>query len=237
MGSFSFSETAGSSQSTSKPRLSGNEIYTVKFEGAELQDIVGVKDPTALYKVLKLKFSNEDGTFEHTIFEPKENDFDRRETEYTKNGKVEKIPQPSNVESMMLLFKHAIDAINPTIAKQIDDGSKNLGAKDWDALRALVAKILDAGKDSETHIKLVKNNKGEAAFPGFFAGLTREGKAYIKNNFIGDKLAFSTYESQKIKDAAGAKPTTAKSYDAGSFTPQATAAASDLDLSFDIADL
>jgi len=237
MGSFSFSETAGTSQSTAKPRLEGNNIYSVKFQGCELQDIVGVKDPTALYKVLKLKFSNEDGTFEHTIFEPKENDFDRRETEYTKNGKVEKIPQPSNVESMMLLFKHAIDAINPTIAKQIDDGSKNLGAKDWDTLRALVAKILDAGKDSETHIKLVKNNKGEAAFPGFFAGLTREGKAYIKNNFIGDKLAFSTYESQKIKDAAGAKPTTAKSYDANTFTPQATAAASDLYSFFDIADL
>ena len=207
MSAFSFNTTAGASQSTSKPRLTGNDIYTVKFDGCEIVDIKGVKDPSITYKVLKLKFSNNDGTFEHTIFEPKQSDFNRTESEFTKDGKVEKIPQASGVENMMLLFKHAIDAIAPKVGKQIDDGSKNLGAPDWNSLRTLVAQILDSGKGNETKIKLMINNKGEAQFPGFFSGVSREGKAYIRNNFIGEKLAFSTYELTRINNAASAKPT------------------------------
>lgn len=208
MSQFSFDATAGASQSTSKPRLAGNEVYAVKFDECEVQDIQGVKDPSMVYKVLKLKFSNDDGSFEHTIFEPKENDFVDGETEFTnKNGNVEKIKQPSNVKSMMLLFKHAIDAINPKVAKEIDGNTKNLVAKDWASLRKLVADILNEQKGVSTNIKLVKNNKGEATFPGFFTAYNRDGKAYIRNNFIGAKLAFTPYEETRIKNGATAKPT------------------------------
>ena len=214
--SFSFNTTAGASQSSTKPRLVGNDIYTVKFDGCESQDIKGVKDASALYKVLKLKFSNEEGSFEHTVFEPKADDFKRGETKYIdkSTGEEKKIAQTSGVENTMLLFKHAIDAINPKIAKQIDEGSVNLGAADWDGLRKLVTQILDAGKGSVTEIKLLRNTKGEASFPGFFAGITKEGKAYVKNNFIGSKLAFSTYEKTRIETEATAKPTAAKTYSA-----------------------
>ena len=139
--SFSFGQTAGASQSTAKPRLEGNNIYDVVFDGCEVEDIQGVKDPSQLYKVLKLKFSNEDGTYEHAIFEPKQADFERTISEVMVKGVKQNIPQPSGVESMMLLFKHAIDAINPAIAEAIDKGEKNLGAKDWNDLRKLVAKI------------------------------------------------------------------------------------------------
>lgn len=207
--SFSFNTTAGASQSTAKPRLSGNNIYDVKFDGCEIQDIVGVKDPTMTYKVLKLKFSNEDGSFEHTVFEPRAEDFDRRESEFTnKQGKTEKIPQASNVESMMLLFKHAIDSIVPSVGKDIDNKTKSLTAGNWDDLRKLVVDILDKGKGATTRIKLMKNGKtGEATFPGFFTGLTKEGVPYVKNNFIGAKIAFSTYELQRISNESIAKPT------------------------------
>lgn len=210
MSSFSFSTTAGSSQSSSKPRLEGNNIYTVKFDGCESQDIQGVKDPSALYKVLKLKFSNADGSFEHTVFEPRAEDFNRTETPYTdkKTGESKTIPQPSGVENMMLLFKHAIDSINPKIAKDIDEGTKNLGANDWDSMRKLVSQILDAGKGVELQIKLLKNGKsGDPMFPGYFTGISKEGKVYIRNNFIGAKLAFSTYEMTRINNEANAKPT------------------------------
>ena len=77
---FNFNATAGSSQSTSKPRLKGNDIYTVKFDECEVKDITGVKDPTLTYKTLVIKFSNEDGVFEHTVFEPRSTDFERGET-------------------------------------------------------------------------------------------------------------------------------------------------------------
>lgn len=207
---FSFSTTAGASQSTVQPRLEGNNIYTVKFDGCEIKEFEGKQDHNKgqIYKTLVIKFSNEDGVFEHNFFEPKGSDFERTETEFTdKTGKVNKIPQPSNVESMMLNFKHIIDAINPKVAAQIDSKEKNLGAKSWDDLRTLVGKILDAGKGTETKIKLVKNKKGEAIIPGFNVGVNKDGKAYIKNNWIGSKIAFSSYELDRINKEAIAKPT------------------------------
>lgn len=236
--SFSFSNTAGASQSTAKPKLAGNNIYTVKFDGCEIKDVDGVKEPGKVYKQLILKFSNDDGAFEHTVWEPRPEDFERRESEFkNKDGKIEKIPQPSNVESMMLLFKHAIDSINPTVAKQIDSKEKNLGAANWDALRTLVAKILDAGKGTTTKIKLLKNGKtGEAVFPGFFTGLTREGVAYVRNNFIGDKVAFSTYEMKRINDEATAKPTKADDYTSFQANENVSESAG-LDMEFDVTGL
>lgn len=238
MSGFSFNTTAGASQSAAKARLAGNDIYTVKFDGCEIVDIQGVKDPSMTYKVLKMKFSNEDGTFEHTIFEPKQADFNRTETSFTKDGKTEKIPQASGVENMMLLFKHAIDAIAPEVGKQIDSGAKSLGAPDWNGLRILVAKILDSGKGNPTQIKLMKNNKGEAQFPGFFSGVSKEGKAYIRNNFMGNKLAFSTYELTRINNAATAKPTPAAGFVVNNtFAPTAPATSDPLDFTFDMPEL
>ena len=232
--SFSFDATAGTSQSTSKPRLAGNEIYTVKLDGAEIQDIQGVKDASAVYKVLKIKFSNEDGTYEHTVFEPKPDDFKRTETEFkNKNNNMEKIPQPSNVESMMLLFKHIIDGFVPKIAEQIDKKERSIGAKNWDDLRAIMVKILEAGKGNENKIKLIKNTAGEARFPSYFAGLSREGVAYVRNNFVGAKVAFSPYELSKITAAATAAPSKVDN-----FTPEVTEEElpdTSLDLDFDVA--
>ena len=46
MSGFNFNITAGASQSTFKPQLSGNEIHEVKFDGAFSEDIQGKKDPS-----------------------------------------------------------------------------------------------------------------------------------------------------------------------------------------------
>lgn len=207
MNGFSFNDTAGQSQSTAKPKLEGNKIHTVKIESVETDDIQGVKDPTQTYKVLKINFGNEDGSYQHTVFEPRPDDFERTEREYTdKNGKENKIPQPSNVESMMLLFKHMIDGFVPVIAEQIDSGKKQIAAPDWDKLRILVKKILEAGKGTENQIKLIKRKNGDGSFPGFFANLSREGAAYVRNNFIGQKVAFSAYEMKRIQEETNAAP-------------------------------
>ena len=233
MSSFSFDATAGTSQSTSKPRLAGNDIYTVKLDGAEVQDIQGVKDTSVVYKVLKIKFSNEDGTFEHTVFEPKPDDFKRGETEFkNKNGNTEKIPQPSNVESMMLLFKHIIDGFVPTVAEKIDKKEKSISAKTWDDLRNTMVKIFEIGKGNENKIKLIKSNAGEARFPSYFAAVSREGVAYVRNNFVGQKVAFSPYELTKITAAATAQPSKVES-----FTPEVendSATDTSLDLDWDV---
>jgi hypothetical protein len=227
--SFSFDATAGASQSTTKPRLEGNNIYDVVLDGFECQDIVGVKDPTMVYKVIKLKFSNDAGSFEHTVFEPKPEDFKRTSNKIVnkKTGAEEHIPQPSNVESMMLLFKHIIDAFVPEIAAQIDKKEKSLGAKSWDDMRKLIGAILDKGKGRTSKIKLIKDNKGEAKFPGFFAGLTKD--------FVGEKVAFSAYEVSRINSEATAKVTPASSFTEADLTDNTPE--TDLDLDFTVAGL
>jgi len=207
MNGFNFNITAGASQSTFKPQLPGNEIYEVTFDGASIEDIQGKKDPSQVYKVLKLRFSNEKGQFEHTIFEPRPEDFERGENKTTRNGEVSTFPTPSNVESMMLLLKHVIDAVLPLLGKKIDEGELTLGGKNWEQLRTNVVTVLEKGKGVTTKIKLLSDNKGNARFPGFFTGLNQEGKAYIRNNFVGNTIGFTSYEKTRIDNAANAKPT------------------------------
>ncbi len=238
MNSFSFDATAGASQSTSKPRLAGNAIYNVKFDSCEPVDIQGVKDPSVIYKVLRFRFSNDDGTFEHTVFEPQEKDFKRTETEFkNKNGNTEKIPQASNVESMMLFFKHVIDGFVPEIAEKIDKKEVSITAKNWDELRTKVVTLTTKGKGRTSYIKLVEDKNGDAKFPSFFAGVSREGLAYVRNNFIGNKLAFSTYEIQKINEKANARITPAEDFipEIGTSTPDL--GDSGLDLDFEVGNL
>ena len=70
--SFAFNAPApGTSVSTSKPQFEGNDIYEVKFDGCTIKDTVGKEDATKTYKLLTVRFSNEDGYFIHTIFEPR----------------------------------------------------------------------------------------------------------------------------------------------------------------------
>jgi hypothetical protein len=87
-----------------------------------------------------------------------------------------------------------------------------LTAKTWDELRLLVAKILNAGKGAKCEIKLLKDQNGEARFPSFFTSINKDGKAYVRNNFIGTNLMFTPYEKERIAAEASAKPTKVAEY-------------------------
>jgi hypothetical protein len=229
MENFSFNTTAGASQGA-KPKLAGNQIHEVTFNGCEVKDVVGVKDPTITYKQLLVKFSNEDGYFEHTVWGPKPEDFTRVERDIVdKQGKPGKIVQPSGVETMMLFFKHMIDEFNPTLAAEIDKKTKQISAKSWEDLRQVVIDAVAPGKGKTTKIKLIENKNGEPVFP-YFSGLTKDGRPYVKNNIIGAKLAFTDYEKSKISAAAKASPTATSSFDKSRIEP----AASNLDLDFEV---
>ena len=218
---YSFEETAGASQSSVRKLFDGNAIYDVTFDGCEARDIQGVQDTTKVFHVLDIKFSNDEGIYTHTIFEPAEADMEDRQGPFG--------PQPSNVKAMMLLFKHLIDAVNPELGKAIDNKEKSLATSSWDALRKLMVQATDPGKGTQTKIKLVKNNKGVATFP-FFAAYNKEGKLYMQTNFIGKNIFFTNKELDRIAKATEAKPTDAMSLDAVSTQPQAASS----DFNFDI---
>ena len=216
---FDFGMTAGASQSSSRKQLEGNAIHTVKFEGCEARDIDGKQDPTKKFKVLDIKFSNSDGYFTDTIWEPNDSDMEDRVGPYG--------AQPSNFKAMMYKFKHLIDAVNPALAAKIDSGEQKLNANTWDGLRTLMVQATTPGIGKETKIKLVKNNKGEAIFP-YFANYDRNGKFYMGTNFIGDNIFWTTKELNKMNAAAAAKPTASETFDA----PAETQSTADIDFTF-----
>jgi hypothetical protein len=201
---FNFNETAGASQSTSLPQLEGNKVHEVTFKGCELREIIGVKDASAKYNVLDIKFANEKGYYTETIFEPKSGDEKRPETE---NG-GKKYIKPSNIENMMLLFRHLIDTVNPELGKKIDSKEKTISANSWDGLRKLMIEATKEGIGTQTKIKLIKKKDGNPRFPYFSMIDKNTNRAVVAGNFIGDTLYFSTYEQNQISKAENATPTT-----------------------------
>lgn len=210
---FSFNETAGASQSTFRTPLAANEIHEVQFDGVEPAEFKSKDDPDKSYKVLRLNFSNEKGSFTHTIWAPTAQDGVRtsRET-MDKNGNPITITDPSRWETSRLLIKHLIDAVNPEYGAKIDNQEVHFGGKNWEELCKNVGLVCNPKTPQSkvtTHIKLISNKDGEAIFPGFFVGIRREdGKSYIRNNFIGKGLSFNSYEADRIKNMKTSKPTT-----------------------------
>ncbi len=199
---FNFNETAGISQSNNRKQLEGNKIHDVTFDGCEARDIQGVQDPSKTYHVLDIKFSNDEGYFTHTMWEPRDSDMEDTQGSFG--------PTPSNVKSMMLLLKHLIDAVNPELGKQIDNKEKTLNSTSWDQLRQTVVKATEPGIGTKTKIKLItrksKENNTTSAFPSYIASYSRTGQLYLRTNFIGDKIFFTNKELEAMKKQVTAKP-------------------------------
>lgn len=179
-------------------QLEGNTIHKVKFDGCEATDFKSKTNDAEVYKVIRVKFSNDQGVFTHTIWEPKPEDYYDQETPY-KN--------PSNVKSMMQLIRHLLASVNPTLLKQIEAKETTLDANTWDGFRKNVVEATNPGIGTEVEIKLLKNKKGEAIFPAYFLQYDREGRMYFATNFIGHNLVFSNKETRKIQQQESAAPT------------------------------
>ena len=84
-----------------------------------------------------------------------------------------------------------------------------------------MVKATQPGVGTETKIKLVTNNKGEARFP-FFARYNNSGQFFMGTNFIGNNIAWSRYELEQIQKAAEAKPVAVDSFGTNDMAPGVT---------------
>lgn len=198
---MNYSIGAGSAQASVFTQLPGNAIHTVKWMGAESKDI----EPKAggdKMKVLVLKFKNDAGVFEETIFEAKPGDDKRVVNQW-------KYESPSAVEETMFKIKHLLAALNPKIAKQIEE--KGFQVSSWDELRNFVVKQTTASIGTETEIKIFSRTDAKGVvrtnFPSFVLSINKAGAVYPKTNFIGEKLAFTAKEQEKINNATSGKAT------------------------------
>jgi hypothetical protein len=199
---MNFSFDGGSSQSNVVAQLAGNAIYTVKFDGIESKDIEN-KTSGEKYKILSVKFKNDQGVFEDSIFEPKEGDNARKKNQFGYDS-------PAPAEELMFKLKHLLAAVAPKIAEQIEKKG-GLAVGSWDELRAFMVKHTATGIGTETQIKLLTRTDAKgvtrAVFPSFVLGINKEGKAYPRTNFIGSALAFTAKEQEKIDNANSAAKT------------------------------
>ena len=197
---FNFSD-AVNSQNSGRQQLAGDMIHEVVFDGCEARDFESTQNPGQMFHVLEIKFSNKDGQFTHTIWQPKEEDFQDRQGAFG--------AQPSNVATMVYMFKHLLDAVNPEASEKINKGELKMevNPNNWESVRKFMVEQTTPGKGKTTKIKLVKKNNGDAMFP-YFLAYNRDNKLYMQTNFIGDNIFFTTKELQRINRAQAAKPTT-----------------------------
>lgn len=195
---FNFGNTPAVSNQGANSQLAANTIHTVKFDGVEAVTITK-KDGSATFDVLKIKFSNESGKFEHTIFEPKPEDAVRKENNYGYEN-------PSNLEEMMFLLRHLIAAVAPKVNEQIEKKG-GIAVESWEKLRNFMVVNTVKAIGTETQIKLLADKEGRPRFPGFVLGMSKKNETYARTNFIGAKLTFTANELKKIETAAAATPT------------------------------
>ncbi len=179
--------------------LAPNKIHEVLFKGLEYSQSKDGK-----WEFMRIKFQGVDGGF----FTDSTFGFDkdagvRQKTQYGEN--------PSAYESFMMKIKHLINAVAPELLAKMQAGEIVFTPKGKSDLFkqyvVFIGEQLESYKDAKTTIKLVQNKKGEAAFPTFFAGVSKEGIAYMKSNFIGNNLSFSQKEKEAMGKVAAARPT------------------------------
>lgn len=200
---FNFGISKESAVKTVRPQLKPWNIYDVKFSGCEIREFSGKKDPSITYKVLDIKFENEDGYFTVTKFFPKAGD-DKRMEIATKNGGKRELA--SNFEELMNIVKQTAEVLNPEGFKKMSELSSKFKSFD-DVAKTLIA-ITDKVKGCTTKIKLIgrnRDNRVVAEIPNITSVF--DGVATITDNYIGSKLFFSDYEEGKRNEYLSSKPT------------------------------
>lgn len=201
---FNFGISAESAVRNTRRPLSPWNIHDVEFKGCEIREFVGKKDPNMTYKVLDIKFENEDGYFSVTNFFPKAGDDERREFDGKNGGKV---VMPSNFETLMAIVKQTAQVLNPTGFEKMQAASSKF--KSFDDVANALIKVTEKAKGTKTKLKLIgKNRDGKvvADIPRIVA-INKEGESFISDNYIGDKLFFTDYEETQRSKFVNAKPT------------------------------
>ena len=212
---FNFGISKESAVKSVRPQLKPGNIYDVKFMGCEVREFAGKKDPSVTYKVLDIKFENDEGYFTVTKFFPKAGDDQRREVATANGGKRE---LASNFEELMNIVKQTAEILNPEGFKKMSELSSKFKSFD-DVAKTLIA-ITDKVKGCPTKIKLVgrnRDNRVVAEIPNITSIF--DGNATITDNYIGDKLFFSNYEEDKRAEYLNSKPTEMKASKAPAADP------------------
>lgn len=228
MANFSMNLKGIDAVSTVQHALPGGEIYEVTLDSVKFTKVPNKENESNPHQTLKIRFSNAEGYFEETIWAPKEGDLERKTS---KNGK----PMASNFETFCLKLAHFGTQLSPKGYEKFIGKSFDLPEK-FEEMCNYFEKIMAPAIGKTTHIKL-STRRVKNSFYGclpFFTRIDDTNKAIVSSNFLGDNLAFSSYELDQIKAVRNSAPT-----NMGSIKSDETASASDVnaveeDLDFDL---
>lgn len=219
MATFSISGIGTMSGHASNRTLKPFEVHNVKFEEAKIEQ-VEIKNGTekgSMKDVLKVRFSNDFGYYEETIFLPSQDeDATRQANQYGEN--------PSNFDNLKVFVIQTASNINPekTLAfqKAIQDGSIKIEGDIKHVSKSLAevfVKLVNEKKGHKVNLKLIgriKNGQVRTTLP-YYAGINKQGEPYPNNNFIADAevenpnvLTFTAYELKKKAEVEAFTPTT-----------------------------
>lgn len=224
---FNFNGSEIANVGASKGQLEGNKIHDVQFDGCEA---VELKDGTM--KVLRIKFSNDEGIFQHVIFEPRDGDDQDTDGVYGKN--------PSRIKEMMTLLRHLGAAVCPALVEYINSIN---GSVTWDQIRKKIVEVTTPAIGAKTKIKLLAKKRtdpntgaerNDAVFPSYFLSYNKEGALYMRTKFIGPRLVFTDKELTTIKNQENAKPVSVSSADTNIFGATAVATQAEDPFNIDI---
>ena len=193
---FNLSKTNG----TAITRLKPWTISKVSLKSVELK--TGTSAEGREWKAMQFNFEGPDGIYEHKVFCPGEKG-DERVTGTT-NGREWELP--SAMEQLQFTIAHVCTVLAPAAFEKLKGIELDL-PKDFDKLVKVVQQALSKSTDIETNIKLIGNNKGFATIPNFVNINKTTKDAYISNNWLGDNVAFSPYETQQMNKAKNSAPT------------------------------
>jgi hypothetical protein len=195
---FDMSAPMFGNATASSKRLEGNKIHPVVFKGTEYATSKDGK-----YEFFVIKFEGKDGGY----FTYRE--FGFKDAQRTKNAFGGE--NPSAYETFMMLLKHLLVAVAPELLQKMTTGEiapKFKKGPTFKEYAEFISENLAEYVGRETQIKLMINKKGEATFPSFYVGISKEGnQAYLKTNFIGNDLKFTPKETEAIQIQSVAKPT------------------------------
>lgn len=166
-------------------------IHNVIFKG--LDKIDGADS-------MEVRFEAVDGTGVHNerVFSPRTDE--RTVSQFGTN--------PSEYEQFACKIKQIINALDPILAKQIDEKGESFSAPDFASFVKLLKKYLDPKVGTTTQIKLLPTTGSYVGFPAYPARLNKDGGIYMTTKFIGEDLTLTAKETTLVEAAKNAKPTT-----------------------------
>ena len=189
-----------------KAKESGNTltagIKDATFMGVEFANVTSQKTGDA-FKTLALKLDIDGyGEYTQNFFEPQSDE--RKQMQWG--------PTASPLDHFLITVREILEAVDPQIIKDIDDGTKTLSGnfkQIVDAVKTFTAPMI--GK-ARVQIKLIPQSNGFVSMPSFPARITRNGDLGIATRIIGQNLVLTPNELKKIETAKNATPTNMASH-------------------------